>query len=102
MVPDDEARISIFDHGLVVGDGVFETVKVARGVPFALSRHLTRLARSAAGLGLAEPDLGQIRAGALGVIEAAGRPGLARLRITRTRRIAPPRSPGRGLPPAPV
>ncbi len=89
LVPDDEARISIFDHGLVVGDGVFETVKVAGGVPFALSRHLARLARSAAGLGLAEPDLDQIRAGALAVTEASERVDLARMRITVTGGIAP-------------
>jgi branched-chain amino acid aminotransferase len=89
LIPDDEARISVFDHGLVVGDGVFETVKVAQGVPFALSRHLARLARSAAGLGLAEPDLDGIRAGALAVIEASGRPELGRMRITVTGGIAP-------------
>jgi branched-chain amino acid aminotransferase len=89
LVPDDEARISIFDHGLVVGDGVFETVKVAHGVPFALSRHLSRLARSAAGLGLAEPDLEQIRAGAHAVIEASLPMKLARMRITVTGGIAP-------------
>ena len=89
LVPDDEARISVFDHGLVTGDGVFETVKVAGGVPFALSRHLARLGRSAAGLGLAEPDLEQIRVGALAVIEASGGPELARMRITVTGGIAP-------------
>ena len=89
LVPDDEARISVFDHGLVTGDGVFETVKVAGGVPFALSRHLARLGRSAAGLGLAGPDLEQIRAGALAVIEASGRLELARMRITVTGGIAP-------------
>ena len=89
LVPDDEARISVFDHGLVVGDGVFETVKVADGVPFALSRHLARLARSAAGLGLAEPDLDQIRAGALAVIDASEAAALARMRITVTGGIAP-------------
>jgi branched-chain amino acid aminotransferase len=89
LIPDDDARISVFDHGLVTGDGVFETVKVARGVPFALSRHLARLGRSAAGLGLPEPDLEQIRAGALAVIEASGSPELARMRITVTGGIAP-------------
>jgi branched-chain amino acid aminotransferase len=89
LVPDDEARISIFDHGLVVGDGVFETVKVANGVPFALSRHLARLARSAAGLGLAEPDLDQIRAGALAAVEASEPMTLARMRITVTGGISP-------------
>ena len=41
----DEARISVRDHGLTVGDGVFETMKVVDGVPFALSRHLARLAQ---------------------------------------------------------
>ncbi len=89
LLPDDEARISIFDHGLVVGDGVFETIKVAGGVPFALTRHLVRLARSADGLGLPEPDLDEIRAGALAVIEASSKPALARLRITLTGGISP-------------
>lgn len=89
LLPDDDARISVFDHGLVTGDGVFETVKVAGGVPFALSRHLARLGRSAAGLGLPEPDLEQIRAGALAAIEASGRPELARMRITVTAGLAP-------------
>ena len=89
LVPDDEAQISVFDHGLVTGDGVFETVKVVKGVPFALTRHLARLARSAAGLGLAEPDLDQIRMGAMAVIVSSGKLELARMRITVTGGIAP-------------
>jgi branched-chain amino acid aminotransferase len=89
LVPDDEARISIFDHGLVTGDGVFETIKVVSGVPFAMSRHLARLARSATGLGLSTPDLDQIRAGAMAVIDASSKPELARMRITVTGGIAP-------------
>ncbi|HTS99830.1 MAG TPA: aminotransferase class IV [Streptosporangiaceae bacterium] len=89
LIPDDEARISVFDHGLVTGDGVFETIKVVDGVPFALSRHLARLGRSAAGLGLAAPDLDEIREGALAVIQAPGVPALARMRITVTGGIAP-------------
>src|SRR5919106_6239070 len=56
-VLDDAADpvLSVFDHGLTVGDGVFETVKTLGGRPFALSRHLERLARAAQGLG--PPDL---------------------------------------------
>jgi branched-chain amino acid aminotransferase len=84
LLPDDEASISVFDHGLVVGDGIFETVKVAGGMPFALSRHLARLGRSAAGLGLPEPDLAAIRAGTDALLEASGRPERARMRITVT------------------
>lgn len=45
----DDARLSVLDHGLTVGDGVFETVRVADGRPFALTRHLERLTRSARG-----------------------------------------------------
>ena len=31
LIDDAQARISVFDHGLTVGDGVFETVKVTEG-----------------------------------------------------------------------
>lgn len=90
LVPDDDARVSVFDHGLVVGDGVFETVKIAAGVPFAMTRHLERLRRSALGLGLPDPNLDEIRAGALAVAAAADpAPPLARMRITFTGGKAP-------------
>jgi branched-chain amino acid aminotransferase len=89
LLPDNEARISVFDHGLVVGDGVFETIKVADGKPFALSRHLGRLATSATGLGLPGPDLDQVRAGVAAVIDASPRMALARLRVTVTAGIGP-------------
>jgi branched-chain amino acid aminotransferase len=89
LIPDNEAMVSIFDHGLVVGDGVFETVKVIAGQPFALTRHLARLSKSAAGLGLPAPDLDQIRAGAMDVIKSAGEMPLARMRVTVTGGISP-------------
>jgi len=84
LLADAEARVSVFDHGLTVGDGVFETVKVLAGVPFALTRHLDRLRRSALGLGLPEPDLGRLRAGVTHLLAASGQPARARLRITVT------------------
>lgn len=89
LLPDNEARISVFDHGLVVGDGVFETIKVADGTPFALTRHLARLATSAAGLGLPGLDLDQVRAGVAAVIDASPRMPLARLRVTVTAGVGP-------------
>jgi branched-chain amino acid aminotransferase len=81
---DSDALISVLDHGLTVGDGVFETLKVTGGVPFALTRHLRRLARSAAGLGLPAPDLAALAAGAGEVLRASGSPDTARMRITVT------------------
>ncbi|MCO6011658.1 aminodeoxychorismate lyase [Actinoallomurus purpureus] len=85
----ENARVSVFDHGILVGDGVFETVKVVRGQAFALTRHLRRLAVSAAGLGLPEPDLDAIRRGTLALLAAAPSWELARIRITYTSGVGP-------------
>ena len=70
------------DHGVTVGDGVFETCAVYAGRAFALTRHLRRRARSAEGLGLPVPDDGQVRDAVAAVLGAAGDVG--RLRITYT------------------
>ncbi|MPZ63569.1 MAG: 4-amino-4-deoxychorismate lyase [Propionibacteriales bacterium] len=90
----DDPALSVLDHGFTVGDGVFETVKVVSGRPFALTRHLARLGRSAAGLGLAVPPDAEVRA-AVDAVLAGARWELTRLRITVTAGIAPPGS-GRG------
>lgn len=79
----EEAHVSALDHGLTVGDGVFETCKITNGVPFALTRHLRRLERSATGLGLPCPEEGWLRQ-AVGEVLAAGALPLGRLRITWT------------------
>ncbi|WP_447036315.1 aminotransferase class IV [Streptomyces sp. DSM 118878] len=84
----ESARVSVFDHGLTVGDGVFETVKSVQGRPFALTRHLARLARSARGLGLPEPDLDEVRRACAAVLDANPLP-LGRLRITFTGGLSP-------------
>lgn len=89
-----EPAIVVSDHGLTVGDGVFEAIKVVEGVPFALTRHLQRLARSASGLGLPEPDLDEVRRGVDAVLEGTPIP-LGRIRITYTGGPAPLGS-GRG------
>ena len=81
VVPDDQPVVLAHDHGLVVGDGVFETCEVKDGVAFALTRHLRRLRASAAGLGLPF-DESSVRAGIDAVLADA--PPHARLRITVT------------------
>lgn len=89
LVPAEEARVSVFDHGITVGDGVFETLKAVHGVPFATRRHLERLRRSAGALGLEVPVGDEVlREAMAGVLRAAPRP-LARVRITVTGGIGP-------------
>jgi branched-chain amino acid aminotransferase len=91
-----EAKVSVFDHGLTVGDGVFETIKLIRGRPFALRRHIERLHRSAQGLGLDVP-LGDahLREAIDDLLAAAPTGEVGRLRVTVTGGVAPPGS-GRG------
>ncbi|QKW05542.1 aminodeoxychorismate lyase [Streptomyces sp. NA04227] len=84
----ESARISVRDHGLTVGDGVFESVKTLAGRPFALTRHLDRLARSAAGLGLPAPDPDEVRR-AVAAVTAADPAPLGFLRITYTGGVSP-------------
>lgn len=43
IVPEEEARLSTFDRGFLLGDGLFETIMVREGVPLFLQAHLTRL-----------------------------------------------------------
>jgi branched-chain amino acid aminotransferase len=58
------------DHGITVGDAVFETVVIEGGVVLALTRHLARLRRSCAGLGIPAPDLDKLREAAMAVVSA--------------------------------
>lgn len=53
--PKSEAKISIFDHGLLYGDGVFEGIRAYNGLVFKLEEHLNRLWESAHTLMLTIP-----------------------------------------------
>jgi branched-chain amino acid aminotransferase len=78
-----QATVASTDHGLIVGDGVFEALKVTERGAFAVRRHLDRLTRSAAALGLVPPDHFQIRDAIDAVLEGRDFP-LGKLRITYT------------------
>jgi len=45
--PKSEAKISVYDHGLLYGDGVFEGIRAYNGIVFKLQEHIDRLYRSA-------------------------------------------------------
>ena len=78
-----DAGISPFDHGLMTGDGVFETLKVVDGRAFAVRRHLERLERSAAGMSLPLRPQAELRA-AIDDVVAANSVGNGRVRLTVT------------------
>lgn len=88
LVDPGAPSIAALDHAVTVGDGVFETAKIDRGRPFALSRHHARLERSAAGLGLPAVDLTLVAKGIDAVLE--GEPiDFGRLRYSVTGGIGP-------------
>ena len=55
FVPKDEARISVFDHGFLYGDGIYETLRAYAGRIFMLDAHLARLRRSGDLIALENP-----------------------------------------------
>ena len=55
LVPAEQATVSVFDHGLLYGDGVFEGIRIYAGRIFKLHTHLTRLYQSARSIRLDIP-----------------------------------------------
>ena len=53
--PKSQAKVSVYDHGLLYGDGVFEGIRAYNGTVFKLKEHITRLYRSAHALMLKIP-----------------------------------------------
>jgi branched-chain amino acid aminotransferase len=47
IVPGEHATVSVFDHGFLFGEGIYETLRTYRREPFLLDRHLVRLRHSA-------------------------------------------------------
>lgn len=83
IVDKADATIRVDDHGLVVGDGAFETLKTVRGEPLAVTRHLRRLERSLSALSIAVPTDETLRHAIDACLRAAGS-GEQRIRLTVT------------------
>lgn len=85
VVPLAQAKISVMDHGLLYGDGVFEGIRFYQRQPFMLEAHLQRLADSAQAIALALPYTQAVMADIVQeVIEAYAEPdGYIRLLVTR-------------------
>src|ERR1700685_389256 len=85
LVPKEEARVSVYDHGFLYGDGVFEGIRVYGGKVFLLPEHIQRLYESALAIRLAIPmsrtemsEAVQKTVGANGITD-----GYVRLVVTR-------------------
>ena len=85
LVDKEDARISVFDHGLLYGDGVFEGMRSYSGSVFRLDEHLDRLWQSAAAIQLKIPVSKEEMAAAVNETLAANRieDGYIRLVVTR-------------------
>jgi branched-chain amino acid aminotransferase len=85
LVPEEEAKVSVFDHGLLYGDGVFEGLRSYSGRVFRLDAHLDRLWASARAIALEIPLAKDVVAKAVNDTLAANKliDGYVRLVITR-------------------
>jgi branched-chain amino acid aminotransferase len=85
LVPKDEARVSVFDHGLLYGDGVFEGIRIYDGNIFRLKEHIERLYESAQTVWMKIPmTLEQMQQAVVDTVAANGRrDAYIRLVVTR-------------------
>ena len=83
--PESEAKVSVFDHGLLYGDGVFEGIRFYDGRVFRLEEHIGRLYKSAAAICMTIPlDRAAMTEALLETIRRNGlQDGYIRLVVTR-------------------
>lgn len=85
LVPEKDAKISVFDHGLLYGDGVFEGIRSYNGRVFMLDEHIDRLYRSAKAIDMKIPmtKAGMAKAVVRSCKENKAMNGYIRLVVTR-------------------
>jgi len=85
LLPESEAKISVFDHGVLYGDGVFEGIRAYNGFVFKLEKHLRRLYNSAGAIFLEIPlSMPEMREAVLETLRANRlREAYIRLVVTR-------------------
>jgi branched-chain amino acid aminotransferase len=88
IVPESEAKISVYDHGFLYGDGIYETMRSYDGVVFMFDRHLERLRRSASLIRLGLPEDTYLKDAVAGALRS-NKLGDAYVRITVSRGKGP-------------
>lgn len=105
LVPRDEARVSVFDAGFVLGDGVWEGVRLHKGRLVFLDEHLDRLFEGARAIDL---DIGLTRAELIAALQATlGANGMEdgvhlRMMVTRGLKKTPNQDPRHTIGPATI
>ena len=88
ITPERDALISVFDHGFLYGEGIYETMRTYHRRPFLFDRHMTRLRRSARMIELPLPFTDAELAAQIGDTQAAARiDGEVYIRVLVTRGI---------------
>ena len=88
ITPECEAVISVFDHGFLYGEGIYETMRTYHQRPFLFDRHMRRLRRSAGMIDLGLPfNDGELERQIRSTQEAAKLDGEAYIRVLVTRGI---------------
>src|SRR5690348_15091291 len=87
ITADRDAVVSVFDHGFLYGEGIYETMRTYGGRPFLFDRHMRRLRRSAELIALPLPFTddalaGQIR-DTIAASDLAGSEAYIRVLVTR-------------------
>ena len=84
---DRDAVVSVFDHGLLYGEGIYETLRTYRGRPFLYQRHMQRLRNSAGMIDLALPfsdaDMASQIRDTMGAADLEGDEAHIRILVTR-------------------
>lgn len=105
LVPRDEAKVSVLDAGFVLGDGVWEGIRLHKGRLVFLDAHLDRLSEGAAAIDL---DIGLTRAGVVEALWATLRANAMedgvhiRLMVTRGLKRTPNQDPRQAIGPATI
>jgi branched-chain amino acid aminotransferase len=88
ITPECEAVISVFDHGFLYGEGIYETMRTYHGRPFLFDRHMRRLRRSASMIDLGLPLSDEQLAEQMRATQAAAKlDGEAYIRVLVTRGV---------------
>ncbi len=85
LLPRAEARVSVFDAGFGVGDGIWEGIRLHRNAMLFLDAHLDRLHRGMAAIGLTGPDRADLVAALTRTVRANGMSDGVHMRLMVTR-----------------